>query len=271
MNYNEKVYLKNCLDSILRNTYYNNYKIVVFDNNSTDGSKELVKTHYPRVDLIENTENSGASKAFNIGIEYCINKYDIDYMYFLNNDTLVKPYWLTEAIKTADKEKSIGIVGSKQLNFNNESTISAAWIKMFGVKYYYGNEEKEVDWVSGAGFLVKRNVLNKLEFDEIYMPAYYEETDFEKRAQIEGFKVVHCPTSVFLHKGGVTTDKSKIDYSEIHYRNRIIYFLRYHSWFYFLPRLAIDIIRGIKENKIKIVLSGYKKGLKLLNDSVTTY
>ena len=262
-NYNEKNYLKNCIDSIIKNTYYN-YKIIVVDNNSTDGSKEMIENNYPNLDLIKDYKKYLMARLWNIGINYGIKKYNSDYFYLLNNDTIVKPYWLQEVIKTAEKDLNIGIVGSKQLNFENKPSISSGWINMFGVKYYYGNEEKEVNWVSGAGFLVKKTVIEKIGlFDEIYSPAYYEETDFEKRAMLNGFKILHCPTSIFLHKEGATTNKSKIDYKEFHYKNRIIYFLKYYNWFYFMPRLIIDIIRGIKNKELKIILKGYKEGLKL--------
>jgi len=263
LNYNGKKYLKNCLDSIKKNTFYKNYKVIVVDNNSTDGSKKMIKTKYPKIDLIKNLKNEGFAKGNNICFKYTIKKYNPSYFYLLNNDTLVKKNWLSEAIRTAEKNELVGIVGSKQLNFEGEPSISAGWIKMFGVKYYYGNEEKEVGWVSGAGLLIKKEVIEKIGLlDEIYMPAYYEETDFEKRALYSGFKIIHCPTSIFMHKGGVTTSKLKTNFNQIHYQNRIIYFLRYHSLFYFFPRIVLDIIRGIKNKQLKEVLKGYRSGLK---------
>ncbi len=261
-NYNQKSYLKNCIDSILKNTYYKDYKIIIVDNNSTDGSKEMIKDTYSDIDIIEDHNSYLMARLWNIGINYSIEKYNPDYFYLLNNDTLVKPYWLREAIKTMKKDTAIGIVGSKQLSFGNKSSISSGWIKMFGVEYYYGDEEKEVNWVSGAGFLVKKEVIKSIGlFDEIYYPAYYEETDFDKRAIINGFKIIHCPKSIFLHKGGASTKKSKINYKEFHYKNRIIYFLKYYSWLYFMPRLINDILKGLKNKELNIVLSGYRKGM----------
>jgi GT2 family glycosyltransferase len=256
VNYNGGEYLKNCLDSIKKNTLYKNYKVIVVDNNSNDGSNKLVKEN-----LIINKKNEGFSKGNNIGIKYALKKYNPDYFYLLNNDTIVKKNWLTEAIKTIEKYPLAGIVGSKQLNFDGEETIYSGWIKMFRVKYHYG-KETEVNWVSGAGMLIKKEVMEKIGLlDEIYSPAYYEETDFEKRAMINGFKIFNCPTSIILHKGGATA--SKLNFDEIFYRNRIIYFLKYYNLFYFLPRVIIDLLRGIKNKNLKIVLSGYKKGLKI--------
>ena len=262
MNYNEKDYLKDCLNSIERNTYYENYNIIVIDNNSTDGSKDLIKKL--GMDFINYDKEYHASKIINLGIKHAIKKYNSDYFYLLNNDTIVKKNWLSEAVKTMEKDSQIGIVGSKQLTFEEEPTISAGQIHMFGVKYYY-KDEKEVNWVSGAGMLIKKEVIDKIGlFDEIYKPCYYEETDFEKRASLNGFKIFHSPKSIFLHKGGVTTCKSNINFNKAHYRNRIIYFLRYHSLIYFLPRLIIDILKGIKNKQLTIILKGYKEGLKCL-------
>lgn len=268
MNYNEKEYLRNCLDSIKENTSYENYNVIVIDNNSTDGSKELIKKY--KLDLINYDKEYHASKIINLGIKYAIKKYDSDYFYLLNNDTLVKKNWLKEAIKTMEKNPLNGMVGSKQLTFEEEPTISAGWIHMFGVNYYNG-KEKEVNWVSCAGMLIRKEVIKKIGlFDEIYKPAYYEETDFEKRAMLNGFKIIHCPKSIFLHKGGVTTSKLQKNFDEIHYKNRIIYFLRYHGWFYFTPRILLDIFRGIKRKQLKLILRGYKEGLKRKKSFVTT-
>jgi len=266
MNFNEKEYLKNCLDSIKRNTNYSNYKIIVLDNNSNDGSKRLIKVKYLWVDLIENLRNEGASKTLNIGIKYALEKYDPDYFYLLNNDTLVEKNWLTDAIKTISKDKKIGIVGSKQLTFEEKPSISAGWISMWGVNYYRGNSNKEVNWVSGAGLLIKKEVIEKIGLlDEIYSPAYYEETDFEKRAINAGFKILYNPKSVIYHKGSGTIrklDQDKIFY--IFYKNRTRFFLKHFSIYYFLPRIFLDIYKSIKLKKFKILIKAYKEGYKSL-------
>jgi len=264
INYNEKGYLKNCIDSIKKNTSYPNYKIIIVDNNSTDGSKKLVEVKYLGVDLIKNKKNYGFSKANNIGIKYAIKKYNSDYFYLLNNDTLIEKNWLSKAIKTAERSKEIGIVGSKQLTFERKPAISAGWIKVFSVKYFYGDEEKEVNWVSGAGFLIKKEVIKKIGlFDEMYNPAYYEETDFEKRALLAGFKIIHCPKSIFLHKGGVTSKKenkkNKLDL--VFYRNRARFFYTY-SKLSFIVRFITDFYRSKGKIRTKELLKESLKGIK---------
>lgn len=203
VNLNGKKYLQDCLNSIKKNTEYPNYDVVVVDNNSKDGSKELIKQKFRWVDLIENKENRGFSGGNNDGIKYAINKYNPDYFLLLNNDTTVEKNWLNEAVKTAQKSENTGIVGLKQLTFERKPAISAGWIKSFKIKYYFGDSEKKVGWVSGAGFIIKKEVIQKIGLlDEMYNPCYYEESDWEKRAMLNGFDIVYCPRSVFLHKGG---------------------------------------------------------------------
>lgn len=265
LNLNGKDFTENCLESIKKNTKYKNYKVVVVDNNSSDGSQKLLESKFKWVDLIQNKSNRGFSGGNNDGIKYAIKNYNPNYFYLLNNDTLVKKNWLSEAIKTAKKSKKIGLVGSKQLTFNKKNARSAGWVKPFGVKYYWGNKEKEVEWVAGAGFLIKREVIEEIGLlDEIYNPAYYEETDFEKRALNAGFKIIFCPKSIFFHRGGGTAPKEKSYLVKLSSRNRYIYYSKYYSKIYFLPRFLLDVYHGIKNKNLKYVLLGYKEGKKII-------
>ncbi|MDE1848521.1 MAG: glycosyltransferase family 2 protein, partial [Nanoarchaeota archaeon] len=218
---------------------------------------------------VENRENRGFSGGNNDGIKYAFQKYDPNFFYLLNNDTKVTRGWLTEAVKTAEGDRKIGIVGSKQLNFEGKATIRAGRIHTFGVKYYWGEEDKEVTWVSGAGFLIKKEVIMKIGmFDEMYNPAYYEETDFEKRAITAGFKIFQSARSIFLHKGGGTTEKDrKVNYDLIFYKNRARFFSKYNLPG-FLIRMITDIIRTSRRLKFSDLIKAYSLGVKSRNKSL---
>jgi GT2 family glycosyltransferase len=204
VNWNGKNMLRKCLESVKKNTFYRSYKVIVVDNASTDGSVKLVKKKFKWVDLIQNKKNYGFSKGNNIGIKYA-RKYNPKYFLLLNNDTKVMKGWLDELIKAAESYKKAGIFGCRQLTFQRKPTISAGWILPFGVKYYFGNQIKKVNWVSGACLLIKKEVIEKIGlFDEKYSPCYYEETDFEQRALKAGFEIVYVPNSIILHKGSAT-------------------------------------------------------------------
>ena len=265
VNLNGKKLLKNCLDSIKKNTLYKKYKVIVVDNGSSDGSQKLIKKNYKWVNLLKNKENLGFSKANNIGAFYAFKKYSPKYLFFLNNDTLVKKNWLKSSIDIINKNKKIGVVGSSLFNKDNSKQRCSGWIHAFGVKYYFGKDIKKVGWVSGAAFLIKSSIFKKLEgFDEAYSPAYYEETDLEKKVEDLGFDIFFNPDSKIIHLGGQTAKKifnnSEIFY--IFYRNRARYFIKHHGYLFFTPRFFTDLIKAIKEKKLKLLLKAYKEGIK---------
>ena len=136
LNLNGWKFTKNCLDSIKKNTLYANYNVIIVDNGSNDGSQYLIKSKFEWVDVLENKTNRGFSGGNNDGINYAIKKYNPNYFYLLNNDTLVKKRWLKEVIKTAEKSKNIGIVGSKQLNFDKKPAISSGMLSSVAKKIF---------------------------------------------------------------------------------------------------------------------------------------
>jgi len=266
-NWNGKEFLKECLESIKKNTKYSNYKTVIIDNGSTDGSQEFIEKNYPPIQLIKMKTNKGISESLNVAIKFSFKKNKSDYIYILNNDVKMKENWLKEAINVAEMGEKIGIVGSKQFNFKGIPVICAGWIKMFKMKYYFGSQNKEVGWVSGAGMLIKRAVFERVGmFDEDYHPIYYEETDFEKRALEKGFKIVHCPSSIFLHKGGATSEKLNITQkaSFSFYRNRIRYFFKHYPKIFFIPRMTKDFFWAIKNKRVKLLIKAYGEGINSL-------
>lgn len=272
INLNGKEFIKNCLRSIKKNTSYQDYKVIVVDNNSNDGSQDLIKSKFKWVDLIENKSNRGFSGANNDGIKYAIKRYNPDYFYLLNNDTLVEKGWLNEVIKVVESDDTIGIVGSKQLTFDRKPTNCAGWINSFGVKYYFGDEYKFVKWVSGAGFLIKKEVIKKIGLlDEMYNPVYYEESDWQKRALLNGFKIVYCPKSIFLHKGGGDSKQEKrINFNLIFYINRARFFSRYYP-LGFILRFFTDIYRSKRKIKFKEMITSYWKGFIFRNKTKIEY
>ena len=263
VNMNGKILLKDCLDSI-KKYMPKSSKVIVVDNNSNDGSQKMLKRKYSWVDLLEDKTNRGFSGANNDGIEYSYQKYNPDYYYFLGNDTRVTANFVHELIKIAQKNETIGFLGSSQKNFKNKDSIFAGDIKFFGVNYYFGKEPKEVGWVSGAAFMVTREIIEKVGgFDEEYNPAYYEESDWEERIKKEGYKVFTVPKSLVYHKGGGSAKEYPPNISEIFYRNRTRFFIK-HKPLFLLSRIFVDIIRGIKNRCINSVFLGYISGIKSL-------
>lgn len=191
---------------------FGNYKIVVVDNGSTDGSQKAIKEKFPEVELIENEKNLGFCEGNNIAIKKEL-KEKTDYILLLNEDTVVKDLnFLDILVYNADKRKKIGIVGPKIFYYETD-IIQFGGGKInsfigFAIHMYKGINEKdfnvkkpyEVDYVSGACLLIKRDVIEKIGLlDPIYF-VYYEEADLCFRAKKAGYKVKIIPKSVIYHQ-----------------------------------------------------------------------
>src|SRR5262249_11893327 len=114
-----------CLESIIRNTEYPNYEVVVVDNNSTDGTQAYLRhlaAQHPNIHVILNSQNEGFPRANNRGIERSSGEYII----LLNNDTIVPPGWLSRLIRHL-KDPSIGMVGPVTNFVGNEAKIEVPY------------------------------------------------------------------------------------------------------------------------------------------------
>lgn len=208
VNWNQKKALATCLTSLKNKTEYSNYHVIVVDNNSLDGSVELVKQTFPWADLIALDMNFGFSVGNNKGIVYALKKYEPQYVLLLNNDTeIVQSDWLSRMVAVAESEGNVGIVGCKliypdgttQYLGTNFTVKRLAWINPSGEGRL--PEEFDVDAVLGACFLIKRAVIDRIGFLDVeFSPFINEESDFCARAKKAGYrtrmirtvKVIHC-------------------------------------------------------------------------------
>ena len=98
------------LNSLIKNTSYKNYKVIVADDYSTDNSIAYIKSKFPSVRIVKNSENGGFSKNNNNAIKYAIKKYDPDYFLLLNNDIIItQKDWLSEMVEAAESDRKIDI------------------------------------------------------------------------------------------------------------------------------------------------------------------
>jgi GT2 family glycosyltransferase len=217
LSYNGRRWLDPCLASVSA-TEYSNFKIILVDNASNDDSAESVRRQYPQVTVILNNHNYGFSEGNNIGIRSALSA-GADYVVLLNQDTRVTPQWLGELISVGEGDERIGILGAVQLNYDNDDFNS--WTT--SVMRDYLAEMKNptppparswipVEWVEGACFAIKREVLEKIGLlDPIYF-AFYEEIDLCRRASYHGFSVALVPRSRIHHyRGGSWQENRKLE------------------------------------------------------------
>ena len=220
VSWNVKEYLRGCLSSVFKNIQGISVEVIVVDNNSSDGSVEMLKQNYPDVKLIGNRNNNGFSKANNQGIEIAQS----ENILLLNPDTEIKYESLEKMISFLDSQKSCCIVAPKLLN--TDGTLQMSCLKFpnlfmiiaevfylhhfFDSKKYLTKKMKsvfETDALSGAALLFKKDTINKIGMlDENLF--WVEDVDFCYRNKISGGVNIYFPEAEIIHHSGQSSKKN---------------------------------------------------------------
>lgn len=249
VSYNTEIVLKESLRRITNYTQNIPTEIIVVDNASSDNSVNMVRTGFPQVKLIECRKNKGFAAGNNIGIKIAVG----NYVLLLNSDAFVSPDTVEKSIKTMRENPKTGILGIQQICPNGDPQVSArtipnAWHKFLVIsglrahypKHYlfgcpdYGNKNLNkittVDWISGAYFLIRKEVIDQIGLlDEKYF-MYYEEVDYCMAAQKAGWTVKYDPTIKVIHLGGASTVGTGKSVSQ---KSRQVLEYRFESEIYF--------------------------------------
>ena len=192
-NYNGKHFMEPCLQSLSEQTC-RDFKVLVVDNASSDGSLEYMSEHYPDIEVISLKKNYGFSKAVNVGIEHSTTPYVI----LLNNDTTVDTHYVEEMIKAIEKSPRIFSVSSKMIQMYHPELIDSAgdlytlmgWGVCRGTGRPVSNYTKadQIFTACAGAAIYRRNAFSKIGlFDENHF-AYLEDIDVGYRAKIYGYK-----------------------------------------------------------------------------------
>jgi len=206
VSFNTKNLLQACLESVFQQTKDIKFEVIVVDNASTDGSPEMVKKKFPQVELIKNQKNLGFAQANN----QALRRAKGDYFLLLNSDTKIKNNALKKLVALAEEKKNLGMAGPKLLNPDGTPqpstgpfyTLPITFFSLFrGDRYLRQapSQEKVVDWLSGACFLIKREVTEKIGFLDEKFFMYVEEMEFCFRAKKAGFQVDYFPQAEVYH------------------------------------------------------------------------
>ncbi len=253
VNWNSFDDTSDCIRS-LSEAEYPNLSITVVDNGSTDDSLERLKSTHPNVNYIVSDCNRGFSGGNNLGIRHALEA-GAEYVLLLNNDTRVKPDFLTPLVKTAESTPNAGVVTGKILV--EGTTPPEVWCAggeydLFrGRGIYYGHQgadsgeqdtgqydtRKRVDLASGCLMLIRREVFNRVG----YLPEEYffggEEWDFSASVREAGYEIWYVPESQIWHKVSSSIDQQFDDPWFLYNSERIqLLFVRNHLpyWKWFL-------------------------------------
>jgi hypothetical protein len=218
VNYNTKDLLRSCLESVYNQTSRVIFEVIVVDNASSDGSREMIMEQFPATKTVFNSENRGFAAANNQGFSVALGEYVV----MLNSDTIVLDGALEKIVLFMRSNPQASIVGCKLYNADGTlqpsvRSFPSLWnvfvessflyllfprSRTFG-KYYMSffdfDAECEVDWVSGACLTCRKDLLKLLDgLDERFF-MYSEETDFCFRAKQRGFHTWFFPHARVIH------------------------------------------------------------------------
>lgn len=210
-NYNGIAYIEACLESLLIDKEICDFEIVVVDNASSDGSKEVVLSKFPQVKVIEFTENTGFCKAVNAGIDFAKTEYVI----LLNNDTTVEKGFVLALQNAMESKKDAFSAGAKMLDMKNPTIAddtgdfycALGWAFARGkgkAADKYKKETKVFSACAGAA-IYRKSILDEIgTFDENHF-AYLEDLDIGYRAKIYGYKNYFTPHAIVHHAGSASS------------------------------------------------------------------
>jgi len=197
LNLNGQRHLDYAIPSVLK-TAYGNYRLVLVDNASTDDSVAQVRKRHPSVHIIVNERNLAWAGGNNVGVRYALEQ-GAEWIVLINNDILVDPRWLTEAMKAAATDPRIGLIGFD---------VFGAYVKTPREAFYAASESyheltvADTDVIVGCALMVRAEVFQQIGlFDEVYF-IYGEEDDFEVRARRAGYRMVRTNIPLWHYSEG---------------------------------------------------------------------
>jgi hypothetical protein len=233
----------------------NDYKILVLDSGSTDGSVEFLEKLEVegKIEFVKLAKNFGFAGGNNIAMEMALKK-GAKFVTLLNQDSFVEPDFLAELVKTAEKNPKAWVIQPLILHYKDPKKIQT-WgndLHYLGYGWSGGNwtelknaplekiaEARKIPYASGAGVLYKTEMLEKIGlFDENYF-SYHEDSDICFRAKFSGHDVVLSPKSIVYHDYNFPTDKNKLRYFW-NEKNRLYLILKFYhlkTLFLILPMM----------------------------------
>lgn len=204
LNWNQLAYLQQCLKSLIENTDYSNFEIIILDNGSSEkGTADYLKSLPYKIIL--SPQNLGYARGNNLAAK----RAEGEFLLFLNNDIVAEKNWLTPMVKLMLERVDCGIVGSKLLYPDRTIQhigVAFDWrgnrrhiYKKYPADISPAKELRECEAVTGACLLIRREIFEQVGgFDERYKNGS-EDIDLCLKVRTKGYRIFFCPQSVLIH------------------------------------------------------------------------
>jgi GT2 family glycosyltransferase len=256
VSFNTRDVLRESLQSIERETGNLRIETFVVDNNSSDGSVEMVQAEFPHVRVLRSEVNLGFGSANNVALKLAKGRYIV----LLNSDAFLCPDSLKLSVEHMDADLLVGLAGGRLVGRDSSwqpsarmfPSIFSDFLVMTGLAHkfphsrFFGRFDRtwadpslpaEVDWVPGAYSIIRADALRKVGFFDPDFFLYSEEVDLCRRIQRAGYKIMYWPDIVVIHIGGEssrqikTLEMSSAGAQLIRWRMRstLLYYRKHHG------------------------------------------
>lgn len=229
--WNNQDVTRQCLASVLRDTTYPAFEVIVVDNASSDGTVEYLTElaqREPRVKIVLNEKNVGFAAANNIALRQI---HDSAFVVLLNNDTVVPRGWLARLLRHA-RQPDVGMVGPVTNWAGNEAMIHTTYtniaeMESFAQTYIaaHAGEVAELNTLAMFCVAFRKSVLDQIGWlDERFGVGLFEDDDYARRVRNAGYRVI-CANDVFVHhQGSASFSKlSPAEYQNLFELNKRLY------------------------------------------------
>lgn len=279
LNWNSDQDTIQCIESLVLLKENHDFKIVICDNDSKEESYNSIFNHLnvnyknklrtleekqaytqkisneEKFILIRNKKNYGYAGGNNVGTKLALNQENVEFVWILNNDTVVTPNSLDELVNKYKSDINIGVCGSRLVSLENKTQVQGIggiinpWYcvtEEVGSEYTIDqniNEsywESKIDYVIGASLFFSADFLKKVGLMSEDFFLYYEEVDICNRAKIAGYTIGIASKSIVFHQQGASTKKSGHSISDYYsIRNRVLIARKHYNKYMFTVKLRL--------------------------------
>ena len=228
LSYDGRSLLEVILPSLARQRF-RDFEVVVVDNGSRDDTVSWLAEHWPEVEIVSLPENIGVTAALNV----CVRSGRGELLGMFNNDLELDPDCLGELVDALSNHPQAGWAGAKLVNFYERELLDGAgdvfyWAAAGGRRGHgerdlgQYDEPQRIFGACGGAALKRRSTFEQVgDFDEDFF-AFYEDIDWDFRAQLAGFSCRYVPSAVAYHMGSATIGQGLTDFTRYHlWRNTV--------------------------------------------------